>query len=68
MQEPAAERADASAPNPHMTELWDGSFHLAYSRWLAGTGKHVGRARGTSETATTASRPSDGRSNHRVPE
>jgi hypothetical protein len=45
--------------------VWDGSFHLAYGRWLAEAGRRVGGMHGASDTAAASVRPSDGRSNHR---
>lgn len=46
--------------------VWDGSFHLAYDRWLTETRKSVDLTRGVSGTAAASVRPSDGRSNHRL--
>lgn len=58
--------ADEHLADEHLAELWNGSFHLACRRWLAGVGGGAHRTRGGPEPPAATPWPSDGRSNHRL--
>ncbi len=66
MQETDARGRDSAPADEHLTELWDGSFHLTYARWLAEVGGGAHRTRGGPEWVAATPWPSDGRSNHRL--